>query len=121
VAWKRDLIPNRNGLPIPLFYVSVTSVTDNSAAPQGYENLFAYPRCSGFAGVNTEELRDRYFDTIVKRFEHERGKNKKENIVYKKSYSVSNFVDDYNSFRGNAYGWQIPYCQTAILTTCLQK
>ena len=99
----------------PLFYVSATSVTDNSVAPQGHENLFfLIPVAAGLQG-DTEELRDRYFDTIVKRFEQRTGQKIKENIVYKKSYSVSNFVGDYNSFKGNAYGLANTLLQTAIL------
>jgi len=36
----------------PLFYVSVTSVTDNSAAPQDMKNLFfLIPVCSRFCRV----------------------------------------------------------------------
>ncbi len=35
-------------------------------------------------------------------------------VVYKKTYSVSDFVHDYNSFRGNAYGLANTLGQTAI-------
>ena len=43
-------------------------------------------------------------------------------IIYKKSYSVSNFVSDYNSFRGNAYGLANTLSQTAILRpSCKSK
>ena len=37
-----------------------------------------------------------------------------ESIVYKKSFSVSDFVSEYNSFRGNAYGLANTLRQTAI-------
>ncbi len=99
----------------PLFYVSVTSVTDHSVAPEGYENLFfLIPVAAGLQG-DTEELRDKYFEDIIKRFEHRTGQSIKENIVYKRSYSVSNFVNDYNSFKGNAYGLANTLMQTAVL------
>jgi len=99
----------------PLFYVCVSSVTDTTQAPEGYENLFfLIPVAAGLQG-DTEELRDRYFDDIVKRFEHRTGQSIKENIVFKKSYSVSNFVNDYNSFKGNAYGLANTLMQTAVL------
>jgi phytoene desaturase len=99
----------------PLFYVSVTSVTDNTVAPEGHENLFfLIPVAAGLQG-DTEELREKYFENIVKRFEERTGQTIKENIVYKKSYSVSNFIHDYNSFKGNAYGLANTLMQTAVL------
>jgi phytoene desaturase len=106
----------------PLFYVSVTSVTDKTMAPQGSENLFfLIPIAAGLEG-DTEELRDNYLDKIVKRFEERIGEKITDNIVYKKSYSVSNFVNDYNSFRGNAYGLANTLMQTAVLKpSCKSK
>jgi phytoene desaturase len=106
----------------PLFYVSATSVTDSSTAPEGYENLFfLVPVAAGLQG-DTEELRDTYFEKIIKRFEERTGQSVKENIVYKKSYSVSNFVNDYNSFKGNAYGLANTLMQTAVLKpSCKSK
>jgi phytoene desaturase len=106
----------------PLFYVSVTSVTDKTTAPEGSENLFfLIPVASGLQG-DTEELREKYFEKIVKRFEEKIGEKITDNIVYKKSYSVSNFVNDYNSFRGNAYGLANTLMQTAVLKpSCRSK
>ena len=99
----------------PLFYVSATSVTDSTVAPQGMENLFfLIPVAAGLQG-DTEELRDKYFENIITRFEKRTGQTIKENIIYKKSYSISNFVNDYNSFKGNAYGLANTLLQTAVL------
>ena len=36
-------------------------------------------------------------------------------IVYKRSYCVNDFVSDYNSFKGNAYGLANTLLQTAFL------
>ncbi len=106
----------------PLFYVSVTSVTDTTAAPTGFENLFfLIPVAAGLKG-DTEELREKYFENIIARFEEKTGQTIKANIVYKKSYSVSNFVSDYNSFKGNAYGLANTLLQTAVLKpSCKSK
>ena len=106
----------------PLFYVSVTSVSDNTAAPEGCENLFfLIPVAAGLQG-DTEKLRDKYFESILKRFEIRIGQTVKEHIIYKKSYSVSNFVNDYNSFKGNAYGLANTLMQTAVLKpSCKSK
>ncbi len=99
----------------PLFYVSATTQTDASGAPEGCENLFfLIPVAAGLEG-DTEEVRERYFQQIVTRFEQRIGEPIVDSIVYKKSYSVTDFVDDYNAFRGNAYGLANTLLQTAIL------
>ena len=99
----------------PLFYVSVTSVSDDSVAPDGCENLFfLIPVAAGLTG-DTEELRDKYFDEIIERYEGRIGQTVKDAIVYKKSYSVANFIEDYNAFKGNAYGLANTLMQTAVL------
>lgn len=99
----------------PLFYVSVTSVSDDSVAPAGFENLFfLIPVASGLQ-EDTEELRDKYFDDIIDRYEKRIGQTVKDAIIFKKSYSVSNFIEDYNAFKGNAYGLANTLMQTAVL------
>ncbi len=99
----------------PLFYVSATSVSDSSVAPEGCENLFfLIPVASGLQD-DTEEVRDKYFDAVIKRYEVKTGQSVKDAIIYKKSYSVSNFIEDYNAFKGNAYGLANTLMQTAVL------
>jgi len=99
----------------PLFYLSVSSVTDETVAPAGCDNMvFLIPVASGLSG-DTEELRDAYFEKILARFEKKTGQSVKNSIVYKKSYAVSNFKTDYNSFKGNAYGLANTLMQTAVL------
>lgn len=98
----------------PLFYVSVSSVTDYTVAPPGHENLvFLLPVASGLEG-DTKELREKYFQMIAGRMEKHIGESILDSVVYKKSYSVSDFVHDYYSFRGNAYGLANTLRQTAI-------
>lgn len=99
----------------PLFYVSVTSVSDDSVAPAGCENLFfLIPVASGLQG-DSEELRDKYFKDILNRYEAKIGQPIKDSIVFKKSYSIRNFTEDYNAFKGNAYGLANTLMQTAVL------
>ena len=105
----------------PLFYVSVTSVTDDMVAPQDCENLFfLIPVAAGLEG-DTEELREKYFDKILQRFENRIGQEVKSSVIYKKSYSVSDFVNDYNSFKGNAYGLANTLRQTALLKPAIRS
>ena len=99
----------------PLFYVCTPSVTDETVAPQGHENMFfLIPVATGLQG-DTDELREAYFEKIIDRFEKYSGQKIKDSIIYKKTYSVSNFVNDYNSFKGNAYGLANTLMQTANL------
>ena len=99
----------------PLFYVCTPSVTDNTVAPEGNENMFfLIPIATGLQG-DTEELREAYFEKILERFEKYSGQSIRESIIYKKTYSVSNFVNDYNSYKGNAYGLANTLMQTANL------
>lgn len=99
----------------PLFYVSMTTATDPSGAPAGHENLFfLIPVAAGLQG-DTEELRDRYFEQILKRFEGRIGQEVRDSIVYKKSFAVSDFINDYHAFKGNAYGLANTLLQTAVL------
>ena len=99
----------------PLFYVSVSSLTEPAMAPAGCEGIvFLIPVASGLEG-DTEELRDKYFEIIARRMEKHTGESILDAVIYKKSYAVSDFVMDYNSFRGNAYGLANTLMQTAIL------
>jgi phytoene desaturase len=99
----------------PLFYASMTTATDAAQAPEGCENLFLLiPVAAGLENDN-EEIREKYFNLIIERFENRTGHRISEAIVYKKSFCVSDFVDEYNAFRGNAYGLANTLRQTAIL------
>jgi phytoene desaturase len=50
------------------------------------------------------------------------GQSIKDSIVYKRSYAHSDFVQDYHSFKGNAYGLANTLMQTAILKpSCKSK
>ncbi len=106
----------------PLFYLSVTSVTDKSVAPAGCENLFILiPVASGLTG-DTVELRDKYFLKVIQRIEKHTGQSIQDSIIYKKTYSVSDFINDYHSFKGNAYGLANTLSQTANLKpSCRSK
>ena len=106
----------------PLFYASVPSVTDPTVAPVGCENLFLLiPIAAGLEG-DTEEIRDQYFEMIIQRFEERIGQSIRSSIVYKRSFAVKEFKEDYHSFRGNAYGLANTLLQTANLKpSCKSK
>jgi phytoene desaturase len=93
----------------------VPSVTDPTVAPAGNENLFLLiPVAAGLQG-DTEEVRDAYFNQLITRLEQKWGQSISDSIVYKKSFAVSDFISEYHSFKGNAYGLANTLMQTAIL------
>ena len=106
----------------PLFYVSATSVSDESVSPHGCENLFfLIPVAAGLSG-DTEILREEYFNKIIKRFEKHMGEPVNDYIIYKKSFGPSDFVNEYNAFKGNAYGLANTLLQTAVFKpSCRSK
>ncbi|HZZ75121.1 MAG TPA: phytoene desaturase, partial [Puia sp.] len=97
----------------PLFYVCCPSKTDDTVAPAGHENIFILMPIA--VGINDEEeIRERYFKVIMDRLEDYCGENIRKHLDYKKSYCVSDFRNDYNSFGGNAYGLANTLRQTAV-------
>ncbi|MCS6820604.1 MAG: phytoene desaturase family protein [Microscillaceae bacterium] len=104
----------------PLFYVSVPSVTDESVAPRGCENLFfLIPTAHDLE--DKPEIREHYFKIIIDRFERITGENIRQHIVFQRSYAHNDFKNDYNAFKGNAYGLANTLTQTAILKPSLKS
>ncbi|WP_153800838.1 phytoene desaturase family protein [Foetidibacter luteolus] len=99
----------------PLFYVSVTSVTDNTVAPAGCENLFILIPVAAGLDDDTEARREHYLDMVLKRMEHHLNQTITNSIIYKRSFAHSDFTSEYNAFKGNAYGLANTLAQTAIL------
>ena len=98
----------------PLFYGSFPSITDDSLAPKNKEAAtFLIPLAPGLK--DTEELREKYFDLIIERLENLTNQEVRSSIEFKKSYCVNDFIKDYNSYRGNAYGLANILTQTAFL------
>lgn len=103
----------------PLFYVCVPSKTDAETAPEGKENVFILIPTAPGLGNDDEQTRDKYYNLVMNRLEKLTGQKIKENVIYKRSYAESNFVEDYNAFKGNAYGLANTLMQTAILKPSL--
>ena len=98
----------------PLFYGSFPSITDKTLSPDGKEAAtFLIPLAPGLE--DTEELREKYFNMIIERLEKLTNQEVKSSILFKKSYCVNDFVKDYNSYKGNAYGLANILTQTAFL------
>jgi phytoene desaturase len=104
----------------PLFYASFPSITDDHMAPAGKETgIFLIPLAPGLDDI--EEVREDYFKMIIERFEHITEQKVKEDILFYESYSVNDFINDYNSYKGNAYGMANTLMQTAFLRPKLKS
>lgn len=104
-SWPKD----------PLFYMSAVSVTDPASAPEGHENLFLLvPVAAGLEG-DTEALREKYFDVLMDRLEKHTGQSVRDAVVVKRAFAHADFISDYHSFKGNAYGLANTLKQTANL------
>ena len=104
----------------PLFYANFPSVTDASMAPEGKETgFFLVPIAPGLE--DTPQLRNQYFDIVMDRFERLTGQNIKNHILFKESFCVNDFVEQYNSYKGNAYGLANTLRQTAFLRPNLKS
>ena len=104
----------------PLFYASFPSITDDNAAPQGQEaGIFLIPIAPGIE--DTPEIRAVFLDKILTRFESLTQQNVKNSIIFAESFCVNDFVKDYNSYKGNAYGMANTLLQTAFLRPKLQS
>ena len=104
----------------PLFYASFPSITDESSAPIDKEaGIFLIPLAPGIE--DTEALRALYFEKILKRFENLTSQEVRESIIFKTSYCVNDFIKDYNSYKGNAYGMANTLMQTAFLRPNLKS
>jgi phytoene desaturase len=116
----RDIYDEPKWPEDPLFYANFPSLTDPSTAPEGMESaFFLIPLAPGIE--DTPELREKYFDKIMDRFEKLTEQKIKDNIIFKESFCKNDFVSDYNSYKGNAYGMANTLLQTAFLRPKLKS
>ncbi len=104
----------------PMFYANFPSVTDESMSPTGCETgFFLIPIAPDLE--DTPELREQYFNLMMKRFEQKTKQTVKDHILFKESFCVSDFQEEYNSYKGNAYGMANTLSQTAFLRPKLKS
>lgn len=104
----------------PLFYANFPSITDSTMAPENCETgFFLVPIAPDLE--DTPALREQYLDIILNRFEERTGQELRNNIIFKESFCVNDFIDRYNSYKGNAYGMANTLTQTAFLRPNLKS
>ena len=98
----------------PLFYACLTSKSDDTVAPEGCENLFLLiPVAPGLKSDGA--AREEYLQECLQRIKKYTGEDLSDRILFKKSYAHEEFIQDYNAFKGNAYGLANTLKQTAVL------
>ncbi len=98
----------------PSLYVCNPSKSDPTVTPKGYENLFVLvPIAPGldYDDTRLEAYGDRILETIEKEM---RIPDLRQNIVYKRFFSVKDFAERYNSYQGTALGLAHTLRQTAV-------
>ena len=72
-------------------------------APVGKEACFILiPIAPGLD--DSKELRDKFYNIVLTRMEELTNQSIREHVLFNKSFCVLDFVNDYNSYKGNAYG-----------------
>jgi phytoene desaturase len=116
----RDIYDTPKWPDEPLFYASFPSKTDVNSAPEGKEaGIFLIPLAPGLE--DTPELREKYFQKIMRRFENLTLQSVQNSIIFKESFCVNDFISEYNSYKGNAYGMANTLLQTAFLRPKLKS
>lgn len=98
----------------PSIYISCTSRTDKTVAPEGHENVMVLIPVAP-ALNDSEAVRQKYFDHIMAKLNEFTGRDLSSHVVFKRSYAHKDFEADYHAFKGNAYGLANTLLQTAFL------
>ena len=119
-AHAKDIYDNPKWPENPLFYASFPSKTDADCAPENCEAaILLIPIAPGIE--DTAALREKYFEKILIRLENLTQQKLRENLIFKESFCVNDFINEYNSYKGNAYGLANTLLQTAFLRPKLKS
>ncbi len=115
-SWDRhfdDIFHNPKWPENPSYYVSCTSKTDKSVAPKDSENVFILVPVAPDLD-DTDELRKKYSEKILKHLENLTGESIIDSIIFKKIFTHRDFSERYNAFKGTALGLAHTLRQTAV-------
>jgi len=116
----KDIYDNPRWPESPLFYASFPSKTDSDCAPLGHEAaIFLIPLAPGLS--DSAVLREEMFQKMLTRLEKNLKQPIENHVVFKESFCINDFVADYNSYKGNAYGMANTLTQTAFFRPKLRS
>lgn len=115
--WREnfDQIFARPQLPTdPSFYVCAPSKTDSTVAPEGKENLFVLVPIAAGLDLKAEDIetyKNQILDTMATSMKIP---DLRQRIEFERIFTVNDFQERYNSYRGSALGLAHTFMQTAI-------
>ncbi|MFM7193329.1 MAG: phytoene desaturase family protein, partial [Bacteroidota bacterium] len=110
----REIYKDPKWPTLPQFYLSCTSISDPTVAPEGCENLMILIPVAP-ALEDRQDIRDHYFNMVMGRLEQLIGDSVAEHVIYRRDYAHRDFISDYHAYKGNAYGLANTLLQTANL------
>jgi phytoene desaturase len=97
----------------PSWYLSITSRTDESCAPEGCDNFFVLvPVATGLD--DNDDIRQKYAEKIITAIEQVAGEPIRPYIDVKRIYSHRDFTDEYHAWEGTALSIAHTLNQTAV-------
>lgn len=97
----------------PSYYVNVPSITDTTAAPEGSDTIYILiPLAPGIE--DNSDLRENLYNKILDDLESKIGVNIREHVVVKKLFTINDFKERYNAYKGTAFGLTHTLRQTAL-------
>ena len=97
----------------PAYYVCCPSRYDPLVAPKGKENIFITVPIS--AGIeDTPQIRKAYLQKIISHMEKLIGESFHESISVQRIFSLNDFAQDYNAYKGTAVGLTHTFRQSAF-------
>ena len=113
VAHFNQIFENPQWPEKPAYYLCAPSRFDDTVAPEGHENIFVtIPVSPGLE--DTPEIREEYFEKILTHMEKVIGENLKDHIVVKRIFTVNDFSEEYNAYKGTAVGLTHTFSQSAF-------
>ncbi|HEY9703203.1 MAG TPA: phytoene desaturase family protein [Allocoleopsis sp.] len=107
----REIFENPKWPDSPSYYICCPSKSDSSVAPKNCENIFILvPVASGLQ--DTESIRKKYYDKTMSHINSLLGEDLTKHIVVKRIFSLNDFKNDYNAFKGTALGISHTLMQT---------
>jgi phytoene desaturase len=115
-SWEKhfkDVYLNPGWPKNPSYYVHCPSINDPSLAPKNCETvIILVPVAPGLK--DDEKTQTEFSSKIISHFEKLINYDLEKNILFKKIFTHKNFINDYNAYKGAAFGLAHTLFQTAI-------
>lgn len=110
----KDVFKSPKWPKTPSYYVHVPTITDPSLAPKNHDILyFLVPVAPGLK--DSTKTREYFAKKVIKHYEKITGESISEHILIKRIFSHRDFIHDYNSYKGTAFGLAHTLTQTAFM------